>query len=395
MLSTAQALEMLLALAPKMSAEEVVLADAVGRVLAQDVVAGRDQPPFSASAMDGYAVRFEDATQGARLDVTGEAAAGRGTDHELHPGQAIRIFTGAPVPRGADTILIQENAEPSGNSIRVAEAPGQGDYIRPAGGDFRVGDRVEAGRRLRPSDIALIAAMNCPAVSVTKQPTVALIPTGDELVLPGEAPGPDQIVSSNNYGLAGMLSRIGALPRLCPIARDTRESLLSSLHAAQGADIVVTLGGASVGDHDLVAEVFGDEGLDLAFYKIAMRPGKPLMAGRLAGMAMVGLPGNPVSSMVCGEIFLRPMIELSLGLPGKARSRSKARLSHDLEANGPREHYMRAVIVHDAEETSVEIFENQDSSRLRILALANALVVRAPHAAQARAGEFVDYIPLN
>jgi molybdopterin molybdotransferase len=342
--------------------------------------------------MDGYAVRAAEATVGATLPVVGEAAAGRRHDGPLPAGAAIRIFTGAPVPEGADAILIQEDARREGERITVTEAPAPAAHIRPAGGDFAQGELMAAPRRLTPRDVALLAAMNLPEVTVSRRPRVALIATGDELVSPGETPGPDQIVSSNNYGLAAMLAGIGAEPVLCPIARDSRESLLAALEPARGADFIVTLGGASVGEHDLVAGVFGNAGLTLDFYKIAMRPGKPLMAGRLGDAVMLGLPGNPVSAMVCGEVFLRPAVEAAQGLPAGPRATRSGRLAHDLPRNGPREHYMRAVVA--GGEESVTVFDNQDSSLLAILARANALVVRAPDDAALKAGAAVRYIAL-
>lgn len=396
MLSTAEALAKVLALAPEMGAETVPLADAGGRVLLVDAVARRDQPPFAASAMDGYAVRAEDLALGAELTVIDEAAAGHRAASSLPTGAAIRIFTGAPVPEGADTILIQEDTERDGDRIHVRAVPPKGEYIRPAAGDFAEGFRLTAPRRLSPRDLALLAAMNVAEVTVARRPVVALIPTGDELVLPGEVPGPDQIIASNNYGLAAMLRAAGALPRQCPIARDTAQSLRASFAAAEGADIIVSLGGASVGDHDLVAQVMSDDGLTLDFYKIAMRPGKPLMAGRFGSAMMLGLPGNPVSAMVCGEIFLRPAIDKALGLHVGARARRKAALAHDLPKNGPREHYMRATLNwQNAAVPEVTVHENQDSSRLGILASANCLVVRAPKAEQLQKGTLVEYIPLD
>jgi len=255
---------------------------------------------------------------------------------------------------------------------------------------------VTAPRRLTPRDVALLAAMNVARVPVARRPVVALIPTGDELVRPGEDPGPDQIVTSNDAGLAAMLERLGARPRLCPIARDSRESLLAALAAAEGADIIVTLGGASVGEHDLVAEVLGEAGLALAFYKVAMRPGKPLMAGSVAGAAMLGLPGNPVSAMVCGEVFLRPAIERALGLPGAPPPRRLGRLAHELGPNGPREHYMRAALSPGGDGAClVEVFANQDSSFLATLARADALAVRPPDDPARRAGEAIEVLPLD
>lgn len=391
MITVAEALERLFALVRPVGTEAVPLAEAGGRVLARDAVARRTQPPFAASAMDGYAVRAAEATLGAVLPVAGEAAAGRRHPGPLPAGAAIRIFTGAPVPEGADAILIQEDARREGDRITVTEAPAPGAHIRPAGGDFAEGERLAAPRRLTPRDVALLAAMNVPEVTVSRRPRVALIATGDELVNPGETPGPDQIVSSNNYGLAAMLSGTGAEPLLCPIARDSERSLLAALEPARNADFIVTLGGASVGEHDLVASVFGKAGLTLNFYKIAMRPGKPLMAGRLGDAVMLGLPGNPVSAMVCGEIFLRPAVEAAQRLDRRRRATRRGRLAHDLPKNGPREHYMRAVV--EGEET-VTVFQNQDSSLLATLARANALVVRAPHDPDLKARAQVRYIAL-
>lgn len=396
LLPVAEALRRIMALAEPAGTERVALAEAGGRVLAEDAVAARDQPPFAASAMDGYAVRAAEAGAGARLRLVGAAQAGRRHGAPLGAGEAVRIFTGAPVPEGADAILIQENAEASEGAVTVREAPEPGAWIRPAGGDFRVGDRIAAPRRLTPRDIALIAAMNIAAVTVSRRPVVALMPTGDELVRPGEDPGPDQIVSSNDLGLAAMLARAGAAPRLCPIARDRRESLLAALEAARGADILVTLGGASVGEHDLVAEVLGEAGLALDLWKVAMRPGKPLMAGRIGAMAMLGLPGNPVSAMVCGEIFLRPLVDRAMGLPGGPRARQTARLAAALPENGPREHYMRAVSEPGPDGLpAVRPAVSQDSSLLRTLAEATALIVRAPGAPALPEGALVEIIPLD
>lgn len=401
MLPVADALARILALVTPAGTEEVPLADAAGRVLAADAVARLSQPPFPASAMDGYAVRAADARAGARLTVTGEAKAGEGGVQAVGPGEAVRIFTGAPVPDGADAILIQENARRTrspgeGDTVEVVEAPVAWRFIRPAGMDFAQGFRLAAPRRLNPRELALLAAMNAARVTVSRRPVVALIPTGDELVEPGETPGPGQIVSSNDIGLAAMLAAAGAEPRPCPIARDNRESLLAALEAARGADFIVTLGGASVGEHDLVAEVFGDAGLALDFYRIAMRPGKPLMAGRIGASVMLGLPGNPVSAFVCAEVFLRPALDAALGLPAGERATRTAFLGHDLAETGPRAHYMRASVSPAADGMMrCEVAENQDSSLLATLARANALVVRPPHAPAARAGSPVAYIPLD
>ncbi|MEM7211320.1 MAG: gephyrin-like molybdotransferase Glp [Pseudomonadota bacterium] len=391
MISVSQALEHLFGLVWPTEFEQVDIRQAHGRVLATDAVAKRTQPPFAASAMDGYAVRAAEATSGARLSVVGEAAAGHRFAGTLSNGEAVRIFTGAPVPSSADSVLIQENGTAEEGYLTVKTSPSVGENIRPAGGDFQSGQRLEAPRRLTSRDIALLAAMNVPKVEVHRKPVVALIPTGDELVLPGEEPGPDQIVTSNNFGLAAMLEQIGAQPRLCPIARDNSQSLLEALRDAQDADFIVTLGGASVGDHDLVAEVLGNHGLTLEFYKIAMRPGKPLMAGRIGNATMLGLPGNPVSAMVCGEIFLRPAVEAAMGLPARPRTESKTVLAHELPKNGPREHYMRAALRDDG---TCTVFENQDSSLLGTLSRATALVIREPNAPLAIKGDNVRCITL-
>ena len=396
LLPVSDALARILRLVTPMRTEDVALDQAAGRVLRADAVAARNQPPFAASAMDGYAVRAGDAVVGAKLALIGISAAGEGFDGKLGPGQAVRIFTGAPVPEGADGILIQENAESADGMVEVRERVEPWAYIRPKAMDFAEGFQLTAPRRLTGRECALIAAMNLARVTVSRRPVVALIPTGDELIRPGETPGPDQIVSTNDIGLGAMLRAAGAEPLPCPIARDNRDSLLAALEAAKDADFIVTLGGASVGDHDLVAEVFGDAGLETDFYKIAMRPGKPLMAGKIGGRVMLGLPGNPVSAMVCGEVFLKPALDAALGLPAGPRETRPAFTSHDLPANGPRAHYMRAMLSMAIDGTMrAEVAENQDSSLVTTLARANGLVVRAPHAPALPAGSQVAYIPLD
>ena len=276
----------------------------------------------------------------------------------------------------------------------MREGRDEAHYIRPAGDDFTEGDPFPGLGPLTPAGIALLAAMDHARLSVRRRPVVALIPTGDELVEPGSGPGPDQIVSSNAYGLAAMLRGMGAVPRLLPIARDTPAHLDAVLDLARGADLIVTLGGASVGDHDLVQQTASGRGLDLAFYKVAMRPGKPLMAGRLAGTPMLGLPGNPVSAMVCGEIFVRPAIEAMLGLDPGPQLRP-ARLAHPLPANGPREHYMRARHAEGARGASVEVFDRQDSALLSVLGRATCLALRPPHAPAAATGDAVQILVLR
>lgn len=389
MITVAEALDNLFALTSPISVEEVQLSQARGRSLVTPVLARRDQPPFAASAMDGYAVAGA-AGKGASYRVIGEAAAGRGTDQMIQSGQSVRIFTGAPLPEGADTVVIQEDVTRDGDKITVTEATACGDNVRPAGADFRVGDQITAPRVISPSDVALMASMNVPMVPVTRRPVVALIPTGDELVQPGETPGPDQIVASNSYGLQALLENAGAKVRLMPIARDRIDALETVLRLASGADLVVTIGGASVGDHDLVAQAAQGIGMEQAFYKVAMRPGKPLMAGRLGDAAMIGLPGNPVSAMVCGLIFVVPVVRHMLGLGAGPAPRQTGRLAVDVAANGPREHYMRATLGPEG----ITPFERQDSSLLTVLSDAGALLVRAPGAPAAKAGDMVEYLTL-
>ncbi len=389
MISVAEALEALFRLVAPLKVEEVPLRAAAGRVLARPVAARRDQPPFAASAMDGYALAG-DAGTGARFTVIGEAAAGHRFPGAVAPGQAVRIFTGAPLPEGTDRVAIQEDVTRNGDAINLTEAAAPGAHVRPAGADFRAGAAIEAPCRLRPADIALLAAMNIATVPVARRPEIAILPTGDELVQPGEDPGPDQIVASNSYGLDAALRAHGALPRMLPIARDSLPSLRTALELAEGADLIVTIGGASVGDHDLVAEAAAGMGLDRAFYKVAMRPGKPLMAGRMGKAALIGLPGNPVSALVCGEVFLKPVVDRMLGLPAGPAARTRARLAAALPANGPREHYMRA----RRGPEGVTAFDRQDSALLTVLAAADCLLVRPPRDPAREPGEMVEILPL-
>ncbi|MCE8008044.1 gephyrin-like molybdotransferase Glp [Aestuariivita sp.] len=390
MISVDAALTQVLALARPLPQETVPLADAAGRVLSEPVIARRDQPPFAASSMDGYAIKAAEAERHAQFKVIGEAAAGRRFPAPVGPGQAVRIFTGAPMPEGADFVVIQEDVTRNGDLITITDEPGAKPNIRPAGVDFTTGTTIDAPRRLSAQDVALLASMNVPLVPVTRKPDVALISTGDELVLPGQDPGPDQIIASNTFGLKAMLEAMGAQPRVLPIARDTAASLHMAFDLAQGADLVLTIGGASVGDHDLVGRVATELGMERSFYKVAMRPGKPLMAGRLGDMAMIGLPGNPVSAMVCGHVFVAPVIHKMLGL-GEARpALHSARLAEPLGPNGPRMHYMRAVV----ENAEVTAFDSQDSSLLTVLSRANALLIRAPHDPAQATGTIVHYMPI-
>ena len=384
MISVDEALQAVFALANPLPPETVTLREAAGRILAAPVTAKRSQPPFRASVMDGYAVAGDHQS----YTVIGESAAGHAFDGTLNDGEATRIFTGAPLPEGANRVVIQEDVSRDTDRITLSDNADTQAYIRDIGMDFLEGQTLDAPRRLTPADVALAASMNVPEVTVARRPTVALIATGDELVMPGETPGPDQIIASNTFGLAAMLETEGALPRLLPIARDTRASLKATFEMAATADLIVTIGGASVGDHDLVGDVAADLGMDRAFYKIAMRPGKPLMAGRLKGTPMIGLPGNPVSSMVCGHIFLRPMLRAMQGLPAAPLARRTATLTAPIDQNGPREHYMRAHL----NGAHITPADRQDSSLLTVLSGANALILRAPRALSAQAGDLVTFI---
>ncbi|MCR9126143.1 MAG: molybdopterin molybdotransferase MoeA [Rhodobacteraceae bacterium] len=390
MIPVETALERLTALADALDIEDVPLDQAAGRVLARDVAARRDQPPFAASAMDGYAVNAAEAERDAQFRVIGEAAAGHRFDGRVGAGQCVRIFTGAPLPEGTDFVIIQEDVHRTGQMITVTHDPGTAPHVRARGADFSAGATVSAPRLLRPQDIALLAAMNVPAVPVTRRPRVAILSTGDELVMPGETPGPDQIIVSNSFGLQAMLRDHGATAEVLPIARDTVASLQTAFAAARDADLILTIGGASVGDHDLVGQVAGELGMEQAFYKIAMRPGKPLMAGRMGGSVMIGLPGNPVSAMVCGHVFVLPVIRRMQGLEARAPDLMRAPLAAALQANGPRAHYMRATL-HDG---TIRAFDRQDSALLGVLAAANALLVRPPHDPARAVGETVGYMPL-
>ncbi len=383
-----EALERVLNLCPAMAHETVPLAEAAGRVLATPVAATRAQPPFRASAMDGYAVRAEDLKPGMRLDLIGESPAGGQFEGAVGPGQTVSILTGGAVPEGADRVVIQENVSREGAVVILSDTPGDGMNIRPAGADFKIGDTLSAPRRLSAADIALLAAMNIPDVPVVKKPVIAVIPTGDELVMPGEEPGPTQIITSNNFAIKAQLEAQGAIVRLLPIARDNRPALRAAFKLAEGADMVITLGGASVGDYDLIAPMAEELGLALDFYKIAMRPGKPLIAGHISGVPMFGLPGNPVSSMVCTHVFLRPAVDKMLGLDATALPEQRFALTTPLPANGPRAHYMRARV----ENGRCTPANSQDSALITVMARSNALLIRPPFAAPAEIGESVSCI---
>ena len=402
MISVAEARARITSALIPVSTEIVSVAQAAGRVLAEDVHATMTQPPAAVSAMDGYAVRAADLEAlPASLTVVGAAPAGGAFAGTLGSGQAVRIFTGGPVPEGADTIVIQEDVATQGKCIVVSAAVPAGTYVRPAGLDFGAGDLgIVAGTRLGAREVGLAAAMNRPWLHVRRRPRVALLATGDEIVRPGEPVGRNQIVSSNTLALAALLSANGAEPIDLGIALDNRDSLLAMAAGAAGADLLITMGGASVGDHDLVQSVLGERGLEVDFWRIAMRPGKPLMFGALGAVPMLGLPGNPVSSLVCGLIFVLPALQALLDLPTTGPRTEPARLGCDLAANDRREDYLRATLsdslaMADAEGHAVATpFEKQDSSMLSLLARAGCLVIRPPQAPAARAGDPVAMIRL-
>jgi molybdopterin molybdotransferase len=399
LLPVAEALARILEGAEPTAPERVGLLDAAGRVLAADVPALLTQPPFPASAMDGYAVRACDVAElPVRLKLAGESAAGSGFHARLGPGEAVRIFTGAPLPEGADAIVIQENATRDGDVVMVHAGTPDPDHIRPRGRDFSAGAvLLRAGRRLDARAVTLAAAMGYGELAVRRRPHVAILATGDELVPPGTPPGPDQIVASNAYGIAAMMAQAGGEPRLLGIARDTRAALATKIRTAAGADVLVTVGGASEGDHDLVAPALRAAGMKLDFWKIAMRPGMPLLHGRLGAQHVLGLPGNPVSALICARVFLVPLVRRLLGLADGDRP-ERARTAHDLEANGPRTHYMRAKLSVPASEGSppnVTTLASQDSSLLAQLVDSDCVLVRPAGAPPLPAGSEVDILRID
>jgi len=375
--------------------EQVSLASAHGRVLAEDAISRRTQPPVAVSAMDGYAVIASDvATIPVILDVVAYVAAGDTFDGTLKPGQASRIFTGAPVPNGANTIVIQENTEASGDCVTVKESVDEGRYIRPIGMDFSAGDiGLKSGQLLSARDIGFAAAMNLPWLMVRRRPRIAILATGNEIVMPGAEIGAGKIVSSNSLALGATIKALGGEPLQLGIAPDDRETLRNMIAGAKGADLLLTSGGVSVGEHDLVRSVLGEEGMELDFWQIAMRPGKPLMFGKIGETPVIGLPGNPVSTMVCSIIFLKPAMQAMLGMIGSHKRRSTATLGSDLGANDERQDYLRAQLSHDDSGNAIATpFSRQDSSMIAKLAQADCLVVRAPGAPELKAGHKVEII---
>lgn len=398
MIPVEEALARILAAVSVQPAEQVSLRNALGRVLAADVTSRRTQPPAAVSAMDGYAVRAEDiASVPAVLNVVADIPAGASHDDPLNAGEAARIFTGAPLPPGTDTIVIQEDTDRDGDMVTVKETAKQGAYVRAAGLDFAEGETLlHSGKVLNARDIGLAAAMNRPWLMVRRKPRIAILATGDEVVMPGEEIGPNQIVSSNSLALAASVEVLGAEPVLLGIAADDEDSLRTLANGARGADMLVTTGGASVGEHDLVQSVLGEHGLSVDFWKIAMRPGKPLIFGTMGETLMLGLPGNPVSTLVCATLFLAPAIRAMLGQTDAGHHEEFTALcGTDLKKNDRRQDYLRASLTKGPDGTlTATPFEKQDSSMLRLLQQADCLLIRAPHADPISKGTPVQCLPI-
>ena len=395
MISVEEARQRILASFSTLPAEVVPVTEAFGRVLAEDLTARVTQPSADISAMDGYAVRAADVSAVPTvLTEIGAVPAGSSFDGSIGAGQCVRIFTGAPLPAGADAVVIQEDTERDGNRITVRESVAVSRHVRKAGLDFRAGDvLLRPGRRLTARDVGLAAAMNRPWLAVRRRPRVAILATGDEVVLPGEPMGPNQIASANGPALAAMIVASGGIPVTLGIAEDDSDHLAAMADQAVGVDLLITTGGASVGEHDLVRSALGERGLVLDFWKIAMRPGKPLMFGRLRDTPLLGLPGNPVSSMVCAILFARPILQVLLGLPTDQPETEPAVLGCDLRANDRRQDYLRASMARSADGRWVATpMPIQDSSMMMPLAESDGLIVRAPNAPAAVVGDPVKVI---
>jgi molybdopterin molybdotransferase len=397
MISVDEARDRILAGLHPMPAEVVALANAWNRVTAEPVVARLTQPPSDVSAMDGYALRAADGGLRASLRVIGAAPAGHPFEGSVGPGQTVRLFTGSVVPAGADAILLQEDTERDGDTVVVTEAVVAGRHIRRAGQDFTNGDVViPAGRRLTARDVGLAAAANHPWLNVHRKPRVAILATGDEIALPGEPIPPGGIVSSNSHALAALVRAMGGEPAVLPVAKDTTEAVAAAADQVAGFDLLVTTGGASVGDHDLVISGLQTRGLVVDFWQIAMRPGKPLLFGNMGAVPVLGLPGNPVSALVCSALFLLPALALMQGLPAAPPPTVSALLGTALQQNDHRADHLRATVATDEQgRLVVTPFPVQDSAMLRRLALADALVLRVPHAPALPAGAEVTVIRLD
>ncbi|ARO24161.1 molybdopterin molybdenumtransferase MoeA [Rhizobium sp. S9] len=391
LLPVADALDRLLSRAKPVAASDTLpLAEAEGRVLAVDLTARLTQPPFNASAMDGYALRREDAPEpGAVLKVIGTSSAGHGFEGSVGQGEAVRIFTGAPVPPGADSVLLQEDAEKIDGGIRTRFPVRQSQHVRPRGQDFAEGEAVlPAGTVLDFSRLTVAAGMNRPDIEVLKRPLIAILATGDELLPPGSQPGPSQIIASNTFGIAALARRAGADVIDLGIVPDDKTKIIAAVDKARDAkaDVIVTLGGASVGDHDLVQATLIEARMQLDFWRIAMRPGKPLMVGSFGQTHVLGLPGNPVSSLVCSLLFLEPLIRKLASLPPVQRE-TVVEAAVTLRANDHRQDYIRARLAKSTTRNWLaEPFGKQDSSMMKVFAQADCLIIRPPHAPELPAG---------
>ncbi len=396
MISVEEARARILQRLTPLPAEIIPLAQAWNRVLAADIAARLTQPPADVSAMDGYAVRAADARQGAVLRQIGEAPAGHPFPGTVGPGETVRLFTGSVMPAGANAVLLQEDAVADGNAITVGETTPQGRHVRPRGQDFAAGDTVlQAGTRLTARQIGLGAAANHAWLPVTRQPRVAILATGDEIALPGDPLSAGGIVSSNSHMLACIVQAAGGVATLLPIARDTPQAVADAAARAVGADLLITTGGASVGTHDVVQEGLGRHGFTLDFWKIAMRPGKPMIFGALGPLPVLGLPGNPVSAAVCAVLFLLPALRRLQGLSVAGPTTTAALAGAPIRANDHRADHLRATLhQHDGNWIATP-YPRQDSAMLSLLSKADCLVLRAPHAPALELGEGIDIITLN
>ncbi|WP_042700812.1 gephyrin-like molybdotransferase Glp [Azospirillum sp. B506] len=403
MISVAEARARILSAFAPLPAETVALSEALGRVLAEPVVARLTQPPFHAAAMDGWAVRSADITAATAespipLRRIGESAAGRAFTGSVGPGEAVRIFTGAPLPHGADAVVMQEDCSADDHTVRIGRAVVAGRFIREAGFDFTLGQELlPKGRRLTARDIALSAGGNVPWLSVHRRPRIAVLATGDEIALPGDPLGPSQIVSTNALGLCALVTAQGGIAHNLGVAKDTPESVAALAKGAAGCDLLVTTGGAAHGDYDLVRDVLAERGVALEVQAVAMRPGKAVMFGHAGAVPLLGLPGNPVSTGVTAILFLRPILRLLQGLPPvDARTPLRARLTAPLRANDRREDYLRATLATGPDGVlTVTPFARQDSAITTLYAQADCLIPRPPNADPEPAGALVTVLPLT
>ncbi len=396
MIPVSAALRQLHACITPTASETVALEEAAGRVLAEPVRAVRGQPPLAVSAMDGYAIRSADLDRAGGFRVIGESRAGQPlASRALGPGEAMRIYTGAPLPTAADRVIIQEQVCVEGDRITLDGPPAPSTFVRAAGMDFEQGFAIGSPKRLTPTDVSLIAAMNHNHVSVARQPRIAILPTGDELRMPGGQLADHEIVASNIFGLQAMLRAAGAIPTLLPVVPDAEAGIARALASAADADLIVTIGGASVGTYDMVRTAAETCGLELAFHGVAMRPGKPTLAGRLNTSLLIGLPGNPVSALVGGVVFVRDAVLALQGLAETGPPRERVPLAAAIGANGDREHYARARLEGSGPDRRLVLHERQDSSLLSVLAAVDALAIRPVMDPARVRGDWLDCIPLR